>query len=84
VEDDKSEHSSRSRDDRGESGETNDAGGNRVVHNKIWLYGFLLHTLAYFGGSGYINYLSISTGKQLIAEGSPGPIDMYVSHHRRR
>ena len=64
-------------DDRGESGNA-DSGRGRVLQNKMWFYTFLLHTMAYFGGSGYINYLSISTDKQLLTEGGQGPIDLYV------
>ena len=65
------------RDDRGEAGDIN-SGRGRVIQNKMWFYTFLLHTVAYFGGSGYINYLSISTDKQLLTEGGQGPIDLYV------
>ena len=65
------------RDDRGEAGDIS-SGRGRVIQNKMWFYTFLLHTVAYFGGSGYINYLSISTDKQLITEGGQGPIDLCV------
>lgn len=64
-------------DERGESGNA-DSGRGRVLQNKMCFYPFLLHTIAYFGGSGYINYLSISTDKQLLTEGGQGPIDLCV------
>lgn len=64
-------------DDQGESGNA-DSGRGRVLQNKMWFYTFLLHTVAYFGGSGCINYLSISTDKQLLTERGQGPIDLYV------
>jgi len=48
-----------------------------IIHDKVWLYAFLLHTLAYLGVSGYINYTTITNDKQPITEDSDlGPIDM--------
>jgi hypothetical protein len=50
----------------------------QVTHDKLWLYGFLIHVIAYMSASAYINYLSISTVQQPIAEDHQGPIDVYV------
>ena len=48
-----------------------------VVHDKVWLYTFLLHTIAYLGVSGYINCTTITNDKQPITEDTDlGPIDM--------
>ena len=56
---------------------TASAGPSVVVHDKLWLYTFLLHTIAYLGVSGYINYTTITNDKQPITEDSNlGPIDM--------
>lgn len=52
-------------------------GPSIVVHDKVWLYTFLLHTIAYLGVSGYVNYTTITNDKQPITEDSEfGPIDM--------
>jgi hypothetical protein len=54
-----------------------------LVHNKVWLYVFLVHTLAYVGITAYINYVTVANDKQPITEGtSLGPIDMYVHGQR--
>jgi hypothetical protein len=51
--------------------------GVSVTHDKVWLYTFLVHTLAYLGVSGYINYTAIINDKQPITEDSDlGSIDM--------
>jgi hypothetical protein len=51
--------------------------GVSVIHDQVWLYTFLVHTLAYLGVSGYINYTAITNDKQPITEDSDlGPIDM--------
>jgi hypothetical protein len=53
--------------------------GRSVVHDKVWLCTFLLHTLAYLGGSAYINYTAVTNDKQPITEDSDlGPINTYV------
>jgi hypothetical protein len=53
--------------------------GRSVVHDKVWLCTFLLHTLAYLGVSAYINYSAVTNDKQPITEDSDlGPINTYV------
>jgi hypothetical protein len=48
-----------------------------LVHNKVWLYIFLVHTLAYVGITAYINYVAVTNDKQPITgDASLGPIDM--------
>jgi hypothetical protein len=50
-----------------------------LVHDKIWLCIFLIHTLAYLGVSAYNNYVAVINNSQSINEdASLGPIDMYV------
>lgn len=63
--------------DRGETTNTNSR-RQRVTHDKLWSYAFLIHVIVYLGASAYINYLSISTFQQPTAEGIKAPIDMYV------
>jgi hypothetical protein len=53
--------------------------GRSVAHDKVWLCTFLLHTLAYLGVSGYINYTAVTNDKQPITKDSDlGPINTYV------
>jgi len=53
--------------------------GRSVVHDRVWLCTFLIHTLAYLGVSAYINYTAVTNDKQPITEDSDlGPIDTYV------
>lgn len=54
-------------------------GGQSGIHDKVWLFLFLVHTLAYLGVSAWINYAVIANDKQPISEDSDlGPIDVYV------
>lgn len=49
------------------------------IHDKVWLFIFLIHTLAYLGVSAWINYAVIANDKQPINEDNDlGPIDVYV------
>jgi hypothetical protein len=48
-----------------------------LVHNKVWLCVFLVHTLAYVCITAYINYVAVTNNKQPITgDASLGPIDM--------
>jgi hypothetical protein len=51
-----------------------------AVHDKAWLYAFLIQTIAYLGATAYINYAAISNDKRPITENSElEPIDLYIS-----
>jgi hypothetical protein len=73
---------SRNVSDRSDSPKANLESGN-AVHDKAWLYTFLVQTIAYLGGTAYINYAAFSNGNQSITEDSQlGPIDLYVASVR--
>jgi hypothetical protein len=47
----------------------------KVISDKWWLLAFLIHTAAYLGASGWINYAAIANDKMAITNGTLGPID---------
>jgi hypothetical protein len=47
----------------------------KVISDKWWLLAFLVHTAAYLGASGWINYAAIANDRLAITNGTLGPID---------
>jgi hypothetical protein len=47
-----------------------------VTKDKWWLWGFLLHTLIYLGGSAYVNWKAMSLDKQVVTNDTSDPIDL--------
>lgn len=44
------------------------------IRDKWWLWGFLIHTIAYLGCSAYINYLAITVAQPQNTEATSSPI----------
>ena len=51
---------------------------SRSVHDKWWLWGFMIHAIAYLGSSAYINYVVFIDSRSQIAEDASSPITTYV------
>jgi len=44
------------------------------IRDKWWLWGFLIHTIAYLGSSVYINYIAITEARPQSTENTSSPI----------